>query len=113
VIAGMFAQNMIGPLMGIAVGTAEDVHGFTALFPLMFLSGIFVPLQGLPTPLRQIAEWNPPSAVATAVRELFHNPAPHAAHAWPLVHPVAATILYSLAIIAVFAPLAVRRYRRL
>jgi ABC-type polysaccharide/polyol phosphate export permease len=82
-------------------------------FPFIFLSGIFVPIAGLPAPLRQIAEWNPLSAVATAVRELFHNPAPHASDAWPLTHPVAATVLYSVAIIAIVAPLAVRRYRRL
>jgi ABC-2 type transport system permease protein len=194
-IAGMFAQGMIGPLMGIAVGTAEDIRtglvdrlralpisrisvlagralselaqmalglatltvmglivgwaphgsayallvlwsfagvwlgtllgmvvrdgetaqalGFTVFFPFMFLSGIFVPIAGLPTPLRQIAEWNPLSAVATAVRELFHNPSPQVSGAWPLTHPVAATVLYSVAIIAIVAPLAVRRYRRL
>ena len=51
--------------------------------------------------------------MATATRELFHNPSPHASDAWPLTHPVAATVLYSVAIIAIVAPLAVRRYRRL
>ena len=78
----------------------------------MFLSAIFVPVGGLPTPLRQFAEYNPLSAVAPAMRELFHNPAPAESDAWPLTHPVLATILSSVAILAVFAPLAVRRYRR-
>src|SRR6201999_2779005 len=32
--------------------------------------------------------------------------------AWPLTHPVLATITWSVGIIAAFAPLAVRRYRR-
>jgi ABC-type polysaccharide/polyol phosphate export permease len=92
--------------------TAQTV-GFTVLFPMMFLSAIFVPIGGLPTPLRQIAEYNPLSAVAGAMRELFGNPSPHVSDAWPLVHPVAATVLWSVAIIAVVAPLAVRRYRHL
>ena len=64
-------------------------------------------------PLRQFAEYNPLSTVATAMRALFHNPAPAVSDAWPLTHPVLATVLWSVAILAVFAPLAVRRYRRM
>jgi ABC-2 type transport system permease protein len=110
-----FAGVWLGTLLGMLVRDGETAQtlGFTVFFPFVFLSGIFVPIAGLPTPLRQIAEWNPLSAVASAVRELFHNPTLHASSAWPLVHPVTATVLYSLAIIAVVAPLAVRRYRRL
>lgn len=110
-----FAGVWLGTLVGMLVRDGETAQtlGFTVFFPFMFLSGIYVPIGGLPTPLRQIAEWNPLSAVATAVRDLFRNPAPHVSDAWPLAHPVAATVLYSLAIIAVVAPLAVRRYRRL
>jgi ABC-type polysaccharide/polyol phosphate export permease len=110
-----FAGVWIGTLLGMVVRDGETAQtlGFTVFFPFMFLSGIFVPIAGLPTPLRQTAEWNPLSTVAAAVRDLFHNPSPHASDAWPLAHPVAATLLYSLVIIAVFAPLAVRRYRRL
>jgi ABC-2 type transport system permease protein len=47
------------------------------------------------------------------MRELFANPSPAVSDAWPLMHPVAATVLWSVGIIAVVAPLAVRRYRRL
>jgi ABC-2 type transport system permease protein len=63
--------------------------------------------------LRQIAEYNPLSCVAGVLRELFHNPSPHVSDAWPLTHPVLATVLWSVGLIAVAAPLAVRRYRRL
>lgn len=110
-----FAGVWIGTLMGMLVRDGETAQtlGFTVFLPFMFLSGIFVPITGLPTPLQQIAEWNPLSAVATAIRRLFENPSPHVSDAWPLTHPVAATVVYSLGIIAVFAPLAVRRYRRL
>jgi ABC-2 type transport system permease protein len=110
-----FAGIWIGTLLGMFVRDAESAQtvGFTVLFPLMFLSAIFVPIGGLPTPLRQIAEWNPLSAVAGAMRDLFHNPSPVVSDAWPLTHPVLATILWSVGIIAVFVPLAVRRYRRM
>jgi ABC-2 type transport system permease protein len=110
-----FAGIWIGTLLGMFVRDAESAQtvGFTVLFPMMFLSAIFVPIGGLPTPLRQIAEWNPLSAVAGAMRDLFHNPSPVVSDAWPLTHPVLATILWSVGIIAVFVPLAVRRYRRM
>jgi ABC-2 type transport system permease protein len=110
-----FAGIWIGTLLGMFVRDAESEQtvGFTVLFPLMFLSAIFVPIGGLPTPLRQIAEWNPLSAVAGAMRDLFHNPSPVVSDAWPLTHPVLATVLWSIGIIAVFVPLAVRRYRRM
>jgi ABC transporter DrrB family efflux protein len=110
-----FAGVWIGTFLGMVVRSAETAQtvGFTVLFPLMFLSAIFVPIGGLPTPLRQVAEYNPLSCVAGALRELFHNPAPHVSDAWPLTHPVLATVLWSVGLIAVVAPLAVRRYRRL
>jgi ABC-2 type transport system permease protein len=110
-----FAGVWIGTMLGMIVRSAETAQtvGFTVLFPMMFLSAIFVPIGGLPTPLRQIAEYNPLSAVAGALRELFHNPSPHVSGAWPLTHPVLATVLWSFGLIALVAPLAVRRYRRM
>lgn len=110
-----FAGVWIGTMLGMIVRSAETAQtvGFTVLFPMMFLSAIFVPIGGLPPPLRQIAEYNPLSAVAGALRELFHNPSPHVSGALPLTHPVLATVLWSVGLIALVAPLAVRRYRRM
>ena len=63
--------------------------------------------------LRVIAEWNPVSSLAQAMRELWGNggPAPESAQL-PLHHPVLATILWSLALTAIFAPFALRAYAR-
>jgi ABC-2 type transport system permease protein len=110
-----FAGVWIGTFLGMVVRSAETAQtvGFTVLFPMMFLSAIFVPIGGLPAPLRQVAEYNPLSCVASALRRLFHNPSPHVSDAWPMTHPVLATVIWSVALIAVGAPLAVRRYRRL
>jgi ABC-2 type transport system permease protein len=110
-----FAGIWIGTLLGLLVRDGETAQtvGFTVILPVMFLSAIFVPIGGLPTPLRQFAEYNPLSCVATAMRTLFHNPSPHVSDAWPLTHPVLATVLWSVGILVLFAPLAVRRYRRM
>jgi ABC-2 type transport system permease protein len=86
--------------------------GLVILFPLAIVSDALVPVQRMPAVVRTIAEWNPVSAVTTASRRLLGNPDPTAGlHVWPLQHPVLATVLWSLLILAVFAPLAARLYR--
>jgi len=86
---------------------------FMTVFPLTFLSNAFVPAASLPDGLQQIAEYNPVSAVAAAVRTLFGNPTAIPADApWPLLHPVTAAVLWSVAFLAVAAPLCVWRFRR-
>jgi ABC-2 type transport system permease protein len=113
----LFAAAMIwlGTLIGVLVRTPEAVQGvaFMTVFPLTFLSNAFVPAGELPDGLREIAEWNPVSAVVAGVRTLFGNPTAVPADApWPLQHPVLAAVLWSVAILAVAAPLCVARFRR-
>jgi ABC-2 type transport system permease protein len=87
--------------------------GLATLFPLAIVSDAFVPTQRMPLVLRDIADWNPVSALSTAARRLFDDPNPAAAvQAWPLQHPVAASLAWSAAILVVFAPLASYLYRR-
>jgi hypothetical protein len=53
------------------------------------------------------------SAVTAACRHLFDNPNPSAAvHAWPMQHPVVTTLLWSIGMIVVFAPLAAHLFAR-
>jgi ABC transporter DrrB family efflux protein len=86
---------------------------FLILFPMAFVSNAMVATQHMPTVLRAIADWNPVSAVTAATRDLFGNPNPSATiHAWPMQHPVAASLLWSSAILAAFAPLAAHLFRR-
>ncbi|MEV6679403.1 ABC transporter permease [Streptomyces erythrochromogenes] len=110
-----YAFSWIGALIGLSVRTPEAATsgGLIWLFPLTFISNAFVPAENMPPFLRTIAEWNPFSATVQACRELFGNlpagyPVPDA---WPMQHPVAASILWSLLIIAVFRTLSVRKYR--
>jgi ABC transporter DrrB family efflux protein len=109
-----FAMTWLGTFVGISVRTPETAQtiGFVALFPLTFLANTFVPTQGMPTFLKTIADWNPLSATVAACRLLFGNPGAAATGtAWPLQHPVEASVLYSLLILAIFIPLSVFRYR--
>jgi ABC-2 type transport system permease protein len=83
------------------------------VFPLTFLANAFVPAAGLPDGLRQIAMWNPISAVVAATRTLFGNPVATPADApRPLQHPVTASVLWCLAILAIAVPLCIRRFQK-
>ena len=110
-----FGMIWFGILIGSVMRSVEAVNGvmFTALFPVTFLANTFVPTEPMPHWLRMIAEWNPVSSLAQAMRELWGNggPAPAGAQL-PLHHPVLSTILWSLALTAVFAPVALYAYRR-
>jgi ABC transporter DrrB family efflux protein len=92
---------------------AVQATAFIVLFPLSFISNAFVATQGMPRVLQAFAEWNPVSAVAAAVRELLGNPNPSAAvDAWPMQHPVMASLLWSVVIIAASVPTATWLLRR-
>jgi ABC-2 type transport system permease protein len=87
--------------------------GLVIVFPLAIVSNALVPTAHMPAVLRAIADWNPVSAVTAAARDLFSNPNPSASvHAWPMQHPVLASLLWSVALIAIFAPLSAALYRR-
>ncbi|MEV6951690.1 ABC transporter permease [Streptomyces sp. NPDC051183] len=110
-----YAFSWIGALIGLSVRTPEAATsgGLIWLFPLTFISNAFVPSDNMPTFLRHIAEWNPFSATVQAARQLFGNlpPGYEAPAAWPMQHPILASVLWSLLIILVFRTLAVRKYR--
>ncbi|MQA76092.1 MAG: ABC transporter permease [Solirubrobacterales bacterium] len=113
-IAFAFTMLWVGTLIGVIVRSADAVMGiaFLIVFPLTFLAATFVPLDGLPDGLRQIAEYNPVSSLAAATRTLFGNPTaiPDSAP-WTLAHPVASSLAWCAALLAVAVPLTVRRFR--
>ena len=89
------------------------VCSLMVVLPLTFVASTFVPVAGLPSGLREFAEYNPVSCWAAALRTLFGNPTatPNDA-AWPLAHPVLSSVLWCLAILAVVVPVTLRAYRR-
>ncbi|MGB0972325.1 MAG: ABC transporter permease [Mycobacterium sp.] len=110
-----FGMIWFGILIGSLMRTVEAVSGvmFTVLFPMTFLANTFVPTEPMPHWLRVMAEWNPVSSLAQAMRELWGNggPAPASAQL-PLHYPLLSTVLWSLALTAVFAPVALYAYKR-
>jgi ABC-2 type transport system permease protein len=113
-----YTVSWIGSWVGLYMPNPETANtaGLIWLFPLTFLSNAFVPLAGMPPVIQTIAEWNPVSSLVLACRQLFGNPtglAPYDPNAaWPMQHPVAYTLISCIGLIVLFAPLAVRRYRR-
>ncbi|MDV7219661.1 ABC transporter permease [Streptomyces prunicolor] len=108
-----YAFTWIGALIGLTVRTPEAATsgGLIWLFPVTFISNAFVDTSNMTPWLRHIAEWNPFSATVQACRVLFANPGQSPSDAWPMVHPVWASLIYSLLIILIFRTLAVRKYR--
>ncbi|THA75080.1 ABC transporter permease [Streptomyces sp. A0642] len=108
-----YSFSWIGALIGLSVRTPEAATsgGLIWLFPVTFISNAFVPTENMASWLQPIAEWNPFSATVQACRELFGNPGVSPSDAWPMQHPVWASVLWSVVIIAVFRTLAVRKYR--
>jgi ABC-type multidrug transport system permease subunit len=85
--------------------------GFIVVLPLAFLAGTFVPIAGMDAVPRAIAEWDPISALVATVRDLT-TPGWHGGGSWQLAHPELAMALWSLIILAVCVPLALRRFNR-
>ncbi|MEU8897414.1 ABC transporter permease [Nocardia sp. NPDC048505] len=112
-----FAMSWVGALTGLLSPTVEVAQsaGLIWLFPLSFISSAFISAETLPGPLRTIAAWNPITAVSAACRELFGNSAPPTfipATGWAADHAIGYAIACSLAILAIAAPLALLRYRK-
>ena len=78
--------------------------GFMALFPLIFLSNIFVEPDTLPSWLEAFVDVNPISHLTTAARGLMAGDADGGS--------LAVSLLTAAGLTAVFAPLTVRLYRR-
>lgn len=109
-----YAFSWVMASIGLATKTPEAAQsaGFLPIFPLVFASSVFVPTEAMPAWLRVFADNQPVTIVANAVRSLM---IPEQALA-PLGLDQGALIVQSLlwigAIIAVFAFLAVRQYKR-
>ncbi len=111
-----YAFSWIMAYVGLMVPSVEVINNvsFMVIFPLTFIANTFVPSDNLPTPLRIFAEWNPVSAITQAARELFGNIPPGTPDptVWPLQNAVSYTLIWVVIIIAIFAPLAVRKYKQ-
>lgn len=101
-----WALAWIFTFIGTIAKSARAVQGMSMmiLFPLTFLSNAFVPVTSLPGWLATFVKINPVSHLVSATRDLANNGTVSSQAGW--------TLLAGLAVIAVFAPLSVRSYRR-
>lgn len=102
-----FAMLWIGIHLAMVAGRPEMVQAVQILvWPVGFLSNAFAVPDSMPGWLGTVVAWNPMSQTATAVRDLFGGPGGEPGH-------IGAAVLWPLALLAVFFPLAVRRFARL
>ena len=101
-----YAFSWVFALLGLLVSSPESANslGFIAVFPLTFISSAFVPVDSMPAALRWFADANPFTIVVDAMRALWLG-APAGNSVW-------GAFVWSFVIVAIFAPLAVWRYRR-
>ena len=101
-----YAFSWVFAFLGLLVSSPEAANsvGFIAVFPLTFISSAFVPVASMPEPLKSFAMVNPFTYVVDAMRSLWLG-APARNYVW-------GAVVWSLVILAVFAPLAVARYRK-
>jgi ABC-2 type transport system permease protein len=107
-----YALSWTGVFIGLTVRNEETADQLVPLiFPVTMISNTFVPTTNMPAWLRTISDWNPVSALVAALRHLLGSAqARGAAGAWPLAHPVLASLLWAALLLALFVPLSVRRY---
>jgi ABC-2 type transport system permease protein len=92
--------------IGTIARSARSVQGFSMmiLFPLTFLSNAFVPVKTLPAGLADFVKINPVSHLVSATRALANHAVVSSEVGW--------TLLAGIVVIAIFAPLSVRSYKR-
>jgi ABC-2 type transport system permease protein/oleandomycin transport system permease protein len=100
-----YAFSWVFALLGLYSSTPETANslGFMLIFPLTFASSAFVPAESMPDGLRQFANANPFTTMVDAVRSLWLDT--------PANTDVWMAFVWCIVLLAIFAPLAVRRYR--
>lgn len=109
----LYVMLWVGVLLGMASKSLETIDSIATLVVVVFpfFSNAFLSAANLPAWLRPVAEWNPISAVSTACRRLWGNPAATEA-SFPVQHP-SVVIVVSLGVLFVLTTVvSVRRYGR-
>jgi ABC-2 type transport system permease protein len=101
-----FSLSWAWTLAGVTMRSPEAVFGLgnMIMFPLTFISNVFVPVDSLPGWLQAFVKVNPISILVSSVRGLMHG---HAA-----TGDIALVLLISAVLVAVFGPLTMSAYRR-
>jgi ABC transporter DrrB family efflux protein len=108
-----FAFEWLFITLGLFAGTPQAAQGLALLvFPLTFVSSAYVPVETMPGWLQAVAEHQPITVMVDAVRVLTQGPAAAALLGHGAGFYVVRSLLWAAAIVVVFVPVAVARYRR-
>ena len=108
-----FAFEWMFITLGLVAGTPQAAQGLALMvFPLTFVSSAYVPVESMPGWMQAVAEHQPVTVMVDAVRVLTQGPAAEAMLGHGAGWYVVRALAWSAAILAVFVPLAVARYRR-
>ncbi len=107
------AWSWVMAMLGLLVRTTESIQSavYLVIFPLAFASSVFVPTETMPSWLQWFTEHQPVSVVTNALRGLILGEGALPA-GQTVGGQVVLALIWSAAIAAVFAPLAIRIYRR-
>lgn len=109
-----YAFSWVMVVVGLAAKTPEAAQsaGFLPIFPLVFASSVFVPTSSMPDWLQVFAENQPISILANTVRSLMLPEEALSFLGFDQGQLILQSFLWIAAIIAVFAPLSVRMYKK-
>ena len=109
-----YAFTWISATIGLALKDVESVQAasFVWLFPLVFASSAFVPTATMPDWLRTFADINPVTVTVNAVRLLVLGDTVPGLFQYSLSTYMIQSVLWSFALLAIFIPLGINRYRR-
>jgi ABC-2 type transport system permease protein len=108
-----FSLIWVGIYLGLLIKSPQGVAAVQILvWPFVALTNAFTSTETMPGWLGTLAEWNPLSSTVTAIRDLFGNPGT-GGDSWATQNAELMALAWPLLILAVFLPLAVRRYRAL
>jgi oleandomycin transport system permease protein len=107
IIAFGIALSWVAALIGLSVRNPETAQsaGFVWMYPLTFASSVFAPPETMPGWMQPFVDVNPITAATDALRGLLVG--------GPVLSPALQTLAWAAGLTVVFAPLAIRRYRRL
>jgi ABC-type multidrug transport system permease subunit len=108
-----FVFEWVFILMGMIAGSAQAAQGLALIvFPFTFISSAYIPVATMPSWMQGFAENQPLTVMVNAVRCMTQGAPAEALLGHPTSYFVIRALIWSVAIIAVFAPLAVAKYRR-
>jgi ABC-2 type transport system permease protein len=112
VLLALFAFTWVGTYFGMLVRSPDAMQGvgFSIVFPLSFMAGVFVPIASMDPVLRSIGDWDPVSSLVASVRGLTESYP--SSGSLLLDHAALAMLGWSLLLLAIFVPLALRRFNR-